>query len=565
MTRKKWHFKETDTLARQALQEALGIHPVLCGILVQRGITTYEEAKSFFRPPIAGLHDPFLMKGMESGVDRIIQALEKKEKILVYGDYDVDGTTSVAVLYDFLSHFTLPENIDYYIPNRYREGYGLSKAGVEYASSQGYKLLVTLDCGIKSVELIAEAHSMGIETIVCDHHYPGDQLPEAIAILNPKQPGCAYPYKDLCACGVVYKLVQALHSRLEPQKDITAYLSLVATATAADIVPMTGENRILSFHGLKQANSNPPVGFRALMDLGGIQQELSVNDLSFLIGPRINAAGRMDDAKKAVALFIEKDYAKAKELALLLQTDNASRKEADSQITAEALQKIAEDQAFHQKKSTLVFEKTWHKGVVGIVASRLLERYFKPTIVLTQSGEFLSGSARSIPGFNIHDALERCQDLLIAFGGHYFAAGMTLHPDNLQAFEARMESIAQELLTEDMLIPEIQIDAVVTIKDLSMGFFNVLKQMEPFGPDCSKPIFCLKSVTNAGCRIVKGGHLRLEVVQDGRKITGIGFNMGERYLEMGEPLSMDILFHLEENHFNGNTTLQLRAVDLLPA
>jgi single-stranded-DNA-specific exonuclease len=464
-----------------------------------------------------------------------------------------------------LSHFTPPENIDYYIPNRYREGYGLSKAGVEYASSQGYKLLVTLDCGIKSVELIAEAHSMGIETIVCDHHYPGDQLPEAIAILNPKQPGCAYPYKDLCACGVVYKLVQALHSRLEPQKDITAYLSLVATATAADIVPMTGENRILSFHGLKQANSNPPVGFRALMDLGGIQQELSVNDLSFLIGPRINAAGRMDDAKKAVALFIEKDYAKAKELALLLQTDNASRKEADSQITAEALQKITEDQAFHQKKSTLVFEKTWHKGVVGIVASRLLERYFKPTIVLTQSGEFLSGSARSIPGFNIHDALERCQDLLIAFGGHYFAAGMTLHPDNLQAFEARMESIAQELLTEDMLIPEIQIDAVVTIKDLSMGFFNVLKQMEPFGPDCSKPIFCLKSVTNAGCRIVKGGHLRLEVVQDGRKITGIGFNMGERYLEMGEPLSMDILFHLEENHFNGNTTLQLRAVDILPA
>ncbi len=561
-SQKRWRTINLPVQATETLRDELKIHPTLCGILAHRGIDDYQKAKSFFRPTLSTLHDPFVMKDMHLAVERIIDAIAQEEKILVYGDYDVDGTTAVAIMYDFLTKIYTEEQLEFYIPNRYREGYGLSSQGIAYAAEKGFTLLITLDCGIKSVELIAEAKALGMDTIVCDHHLPGAELPPAIAILNAKQQDCPYPYKELCGCGVGFKLIQALSSALGlEEEEYLPYLQLVATAIAADIVPITGENRILAYHGIKQVNTNPSTGINALIELSGSGKEITIGSLSFMIGPRINAAGRMDDAKKAVSLFIEKDPEQAKRLAALLQTDNNSRREADAQITEEAIQMLLADPSLASKKSTVVFDAGWHKGVIGIVASRLLDKYYRPTIVITKSGDVLAGSARSIPGFNIHDGLEYCSDLLLGFGGHYFAAGMTLMPDQLANFQQRFEEIASAQLTEDQLVPEIVIDAIVALHDLTPSFFKILQQMEPFGPENMRPVFCLQNAENTGCRIVKDEHVRFEVEQNGARITGIGFNMAERFRLLEDSSSLDIVFTLEENHFRGITTLQMKVID----
>jgi single-stranded-DNA-specific exonuclease len=559
---RKWKVNQTNVEKTALLQQELKIHPALCSILVNRGIEDFDTAKVYFRPAVSQLHDPFLMKDMQHAVNRIIKAIEAQQKILIYGDYDVDGTTSVAIVYDFLCAIYDKEKLDYYIPNRYKEGYGLSQMGINYAIEHNFNLLITLDCGIKSVELIESANQNKIDTIVCDHHLPGSKLPPAVAILNAKQIDCNYPYKDLCACGVGFKLIQALSSSLSiDEMQYLPYLELVATAIAADIVPITGENRLMAFLGIKQANENPSTGIKALIDLSKVQQGLTVSSLAFMIGPRINAAGRMDDAKKAVSLFIEKDPEKAKALALLLQNDNTNRREADASITIEAIAQLEADTSLPSKKAIVVYDANWHKGVIGIVASRLLERYYKPTIVLTQSGSLIAGSARSIPGFNIHDGLEHCSELLFGFGGHYFAAGMTLLPENLIAFKEKFEAIAQSSLSEEQMIPELEIHAELGLEDLTPGFFNILEQMEPFGPENSKPVFCVRNVNNTGCRIVKEEHVRFEVEKNGLKITGIGFGMAEKYNQLEQNSKLDIVFHLEENHFRDVTTLQLKVID----
>ncbi len=559
---RRWKIEKHIAHETEQLQQTLKIHPALCGILVNRSIRSYDSAKKFFRPAINELHDPFLMKDMHKAVARIMSSIENNERILIYGDYDVDGTTSVAIVYDFLCNIYSKEHLDYYIPNRYKEGYGLSLTGIEYALEHKFTLLIALDCGIKSVELIANAKEKGIDTIVCDHHLPGSILPPAVAILNAKQLDCPYPYKDLCACGVGFKLIQALATSLSIDEDqYLPYLELVATAIAADIVPITGENRTMAYFGIKQANENPSIGIKALIELSKVQQALTISSLAFMIGPRINAAGRMDDAKKAVSLFIEKDKERAKELAQLLQTDNTNRREADASITEQAIAMLEADQTIHDKKAIVVFSEHWHKGVIGIVASRLLERYYKPTIVLTKSGDLLAGSARSIAGFNIHDGLEYCSDLLFGFGGHYFAAGMTMVSENLEAFKNRFEEIAASTLSDDQMIPELLIHSEIDLSDLTPSFFHILEQMEPFGPDNPKPVFCVRNARNTGCRIVKEDHVRFEVEKNGTKITGIGFGLAAKYKSLTNTDLLDLVFNLEENNFREVTSLQMKVVD----
>jgi single-stranded-DNA-specific exonuclease len=561
--KKRWNLLNEEKELAAKLQQELNIHPILCQILAQRSIINYNQAKSFFRPSLSEIHSPWLMKDMDIAVLRILDAIEKKEKILIYGDYDVDGTTAVAVLFDFISTFYDPENIEYYIPNRYKEGYGLSKQGVDYTVDNGFTLLITLDCGIKSTELIREAKNRGVETIVCDHHLPGEELPPAIAILNAKQQDCKYPYKELCGCGVAFKLIHALAIKKGfKESSYLKYLELVATAIAADIVPITGENRLLTFHGLKQVNESASIGINALIELSELNGPVNIGSLGFMIGPRINAAGRMDDAKKAVALFIEKDPSKALYIASLLQTDNKHRKEADKEITKDAISMIEENPIELDKKSTVLYSPNWHKGVIGIVASRLLERFFKPTIIFTKSGDIVAGSARSIPGFNIHEGLEQCKELLIGFGGHYFAAGMTLLPENIDAFKNKFEKIVDESLSPHHFIPVIQIDAEVSLSDLTSSFYKILLQMEPFGPDNAKPIFCARGLKNNGSRIVKENHVRFQVEQNGTAFNGIGFNLAEKFNEINDQRFLDLVFTLDENTFNGQTSLQLKVLDL---
>lgn len=560
---KNWIFLEPHLELSIALQMDLKIHTILCQLLVQRGITNYDEAKLFFRPNLSQMHSPWLMKGMDHAVSRIMKAIVANEKILVYGDYDVDGTTSVAIIYDFLNQIYDSSKLAYYIPNRYKEGYGLSKIGVDYAVENGFTLLITLDCGIKSTELISEAKLRGTETIVCDHHLPGNDLPPAVAILNAKQADCPYPYKELCGCGVGFKLIQAIALKMNfPESTYLPYLELVATAIAADIVPITGENRILTFHGLKQVNANPSTGIKALIEMSGLIGPVNISSLGYMIGPRINAAGRMDDAKKAVSLFIEKDPKKAMYIASLLQTDNTSRKEADKHITQEAIVMIEGNPKELVKKSTVLYSPEWHKGVIGIVASRLLERFYKPTIVFTKSGDVVAGSARSIPGFNIHDGLEKCKELLIGFGGHYFAAGMTLLPENIEAFKKKFELIVDTSLQPEDFIPVIKVDATVKLIDLTQTFFDILLQMEPFGPENLKPIFCVRAVNNIGCKIVKENHVRFQVEQHGISFTGIGFNLAEKFNLIENKALLDIVFTLDENTFNGRSSLQLKVIDI---
>ena len=558
---KRWNILSCNDKKITALQQSLKIHPVVCKILVQRGFETFEQVKDFFRPLLSGLHDPWLMKDMDKAVERIISAVNTNEKILVFGDYDVDGTTSVATMYQFLKKIHSP--LDFYIPHRYREGYGVSKAGIDFARENGFTLIISLDCGIKSAELITYAKELGIDFIVCDHHLPDDVLPPAVAILNPKQKDCNYPYKELCGCGVGFKLITALTPQFSlNDDDVFEYLDLAATAIAADIVPMTGENRILAFHGLLKVNKNPNNGIKALAQLSKLATTLNISNLVFMIAPRVNAAGRMDDAKKAVQMFVAKTYEEALQYAEMLHSDNTDRKEADSSITGEALALINENKDWINNKSTLVFQPHWHKGVAGIVASRLIEHYYRPTIVLTQSGEYAAGSARSVPGFNLYEAIHACREHLLGYGGHFAAAGMTLEIDQVNALRKKFEEVVSSTIDPEHLIPEIVIDAEISLKDITWPFYNILCQMEPFGPENLRPVFITKKVTDSGwSKIVKEQHIRFSVKQGNVTITGIGFNMADKFslLQLKQPI--DIVFKIDENEWNGEKSLQLRVID----
>jgi single-stranded-DNA-specific exonuclease len=559
---KRWTVVADNREHTAALQKALNIHPVLCRILGQRGLDTYDKARDFFRPQLSQLHDPWLMKDMDKAVQRILTAIQHQEKILVFGDYDVDGTTSVSSMYCFLKK--IHNHLDYYIPHRYREGYGVSKMGIDYAKENGVSLIISLDCGIKSVELIRYAKGLGIDFVVCDHHLPDIELPPAVAILNPKQKDCNYPFKELCGCGVGFKLMTALTKELNlPADTVYEYLDLVATAIAADIVPMVGENRILAYHGLKKANDNPNNGIKALSHLSGLQKELHINSLVFMIAPRVNAAGRMDDASKAVQLFVADTYAEALHYAEMLHSDNTDRKEADLSITQEALALIEENAAWATNKSTVVYQPHWHKGVVGIVASRLIEHYHRPTVVLTQSGEYAAGSARSVPGFNLYEAVHACREHLLGYGGHFAAAGMTLQIEQIDAFRNKFEEVIAASIEPHLLIPEIVIDAEISFKDIKFPFFNILCQMEPFGPENLRPLFIARRVVDTGfSKIVKEDHLRFSVRQDGVILTGIGFNMANKYALVKQRQPIDVVFKIDENEWNGQKSLQMRVVDV---
>lgn len=558
---KRWNLITADEKKTELLRQSLKVHPALCKILVQRNIETFDQAKDFFRPQLSSLHSPWLMKDMDKAVDRIISAFTRNEKILVFGDYDVDGTTAVACLYQFFQKQY--SNFDFYIPHRYREGYGISKAGIDFAKENNFTLIISLDCGIKSVELIAYAKTLGIDFIVCDHHLPDAEFPPAIAILNAKQKDCNYPFKELCGCGVGFKLITALAEKMNiPKEESFEYLDLVATAIAADIVPMTGENRILAYHGLKKANENPNNGIKALSHLSGLVKELHINNLVFMIAPRVNAAGRMDDARKAVQMFVAKTYEESLHYAEMLHSDNTDRKEVDSSITEEALAIIESKEEWINRKSTVVFQPHWHKGVVGIVASRLIEHYYRPTIVLTQSGDYASGSARSVPGFNLYEAIHACKEHLIGYGGHFAAAGMTLELEKIDSFRSKFEEVVSSTIHPDLLIPEIVIDAEISFSDIKWSFYNILCQMEPFGPENLRPVFIARGVTDTGySKIVKEEHLRFSLRQDNVTFTGIGFGMAERFhlLQMRKPV--DIVFKIDENEWNGEKSLQLRILD----
>jgi single-stranded-DNA-specific exonuclease len=563
---KRWTIQRApDTKVRQ-LADELKIHASICRILVERGIDTFSKAKDFFRPQLAALHDPWLMKDMYKAVTRIIDAIEQNEKILVFGDYDVDGTTSVACMYRFLCSIYQQSNLDFYIPHRYREGYGVSKMGIDFAKANGFSLIISLDCGIKSVDLVGYAKELGIDFIICDHHLPDEIIPPAVAILNPKQKDCNYPYKELCGCGVGFKLITALAQKLSlPEEKYHCYLDLVATAIAADIVPVTGENRILAYYGLQRANANPCNGIRALQFLSGVQKELHINSLVFMIAPRVNAAGRMDDARKAVQMFIADTYEEALTYAEMLHSDNDERKEADTNITEEALSIIHNNAELKQRKSTVVFQPHWHKGVVGIVASRLIEHYYRPTVVLTKSGDYVAGSARSVAGFNLYEAIHACREHLLGYGGHFAAAGLTLLPENIEAFAAAFEKTVEETIAADLLVPEILIDDEISFTDIRQPFFNIVKQMEPFGPENMRPVFITRNVMDTGySKIVKDQHLRLVLKQNDIVLTGIIFRAAH-LLPVVQQGPVDVVYTIDENEWNGSVSLQLKVIDIRPS
>jgi len=561
--KKLWRILKPDNDKAAALKSHLNISGILCTMLISRGVVSFEQAKDFFRPALSQLHNPWLMKDMDKAVERILKAFISKEKILVLGDYDVDGTTSVALMYQFLQSVYDSYLLDFYIPHRYHEGYGISKQAIDYAKEQGFSLIIALDCGIKSIDLIGYARASGIEFVICDHHLPDTELPDAVAILNPKQKDCLYPYKDLCGCGVGYKLVTALAERLHiGEKEVHNYLDLVATAIAADIVPITGENRILAYYGLKKINDNPCTGIKALIQLSGIRKKLYLTNIVFVIAPRVNAAGRMDDARKAVQMFIEKDFVKALHFAEMLHSDNSDRKKADLNITEEALAIISADEILIAKKSTVVFRPHWHKGVVGIVASRLIEQYYRPTIVLTQSGELVAGSARSVHGFNLYDAIHACREHLIGYGGHFAAAGMTLLPAQVEAFAIKFEEVVAASIHPDLLIPEIIIDTEVHFNELTPSLYNIISQMEPFGPGNARPVFVVKKVTDYGwSKVVKEKHIRFSLLQDNIVFSGIGFNMADKFSLLHLKKQVDVVFTLDENDWDNQKHLQLIVID----
>ncbi len=565
---KRWVIKEKgETAVVRQLAGALGISEALANLMVQRNITTPEEAKTFFEPDLYYLHDPFMMKDMNIAVERISTAVKKNEKILVYGDYDVDGTTAVALMYSFLKEQF--SNVEYYIPDRYKEGYGVSFQGIDFAFQNNCKVMITLDCGIKAVEKVKYARSKGIDVIVCDHHYPGDEIPKALAVLDPKQPGCNYPYKELSGCGVGFKLVHA-YSRVHgiPFGKIAGYLDLVAVSIASDIVPLTGENRVLAYFGLKQLNDSPRTGLKEIIREAEVCRSLTVEDVVFKIGPRINAAGRMEAGSKAVELLISSDVKLATEISKEINNFNNERRTVDRSITTEAMRMISEDQRTVNAKTTVLFNPSWKKGVIGIVASRLIETYYRPTVILTESNGFATGSARSVQGYDLYQAIESCSDLLESFGGHMFAAGLTLKKENIKPFMERFEQFVNETITEEQLVPRIFVDSELSFPEINEEFFNFLAKFQPFGPENMSPVFVSRNVFDKGTgRMVgsSGEHLKLDLCHEStgsKTFPAIAFSQAEHfeYIKAGKPI--DICYSIEMNDFRGNRNLQLNIRDI---
>ncbi len=564
----------------EQLSRKLNINNKLTELLVHRGVTTYDEAKSFFRPQLSGLLDPFLMKDMDKAVDRINRARKNGEKIMIYGDYDVDGTTAVSIVYSFLKN--IYKKVDFYIPDRYAEGYGISYKGIDFAVENEHKLLIALDCGIKAIEKVDYAKEKGLDIIIGDHHRPGDIVPNAAAVLDSKQDDCNYPFKELSGAGVGFKLIQAISIRDNlPLEKIYSCLDLVAISIAADVVPITGENRILSFYGLKHINKTPRVGVKSLFksagvdkkaSLGGEQyfrKKITVSDLVFLLGPRINAAGRIDSAIDSVRLLISNNHEYASKLGKQINDLNTTRRELDSNITKEALQILSDDKNIDSKKATIVYRETWHKGVVGIVASRLIDNYYRPTIVLTKADGLITGSARSVKNFDIYDAIDSTSHLLENFGGHKYAAGLAIKPENFDEFVIEFQKYVNDNISDDMLVPEIEIDANLYISDINFNFYKILKQFAPFGPGNMSPIFQTENVIDTGYAKHVGKkenkHLKFSVVHPdmtGNPVPAIAFNQGHHLEEMQKGNPFKICYHIDENTWLGNTTLQLRVLDI---
>ena len=559
----RWTLKAEPNLDTiRQLSKELSIDFSLSKLLIQRGIDDFGKAKKFFRPSLKDLHDPFLLKDMEFAVSRIEKAIENQENILVYGDYDVDGTTSVSMVSSYLK--TITPNISTYIPDRYKEGYGVSYQGIDFAVDHNISLIIALDCGIKAIEKVAYAAQKAIDFIICDHHKPGDQIPKAVAVLNPKRNDCSYPYKELCGCGVGFKLIQAIASKRNQRiEDLTQYLDLVATAIAADIVPITGENRVLAYYGLQVINTNPRNGIKALIHQVN-KKKLTITDVVFIIAPRINAAGRIKHANYAVELLTEMNFDTAIEFAASINLFNLERKELDKKITYEALQQI-ESADEKENFSTVVYSENWHKGVIGIVASRLIETYYRPTLVFTKSGDQLAASARSVRGFDVYDALQKCTEFIDQFGGHKYAAGLTLDPKNYSAFKNKFEEVVKTSIDKKLLTPEITIDSELELSEVTPKFFRILQQMGPFGPGNMKPVFSTSSVRDNGYGKNVGterNHLKLNILSGADKKTynAIGFGLGNK-INLIEN-DFDVAYHLGENEWNGITTIQLLLKDI---
>lgn len=562
----KWNYEAPDaaTAAAEAkLAKEVGIHPALGKLLFERGIRTEQEARHFFRPQLTGLHDPFLMDGMHKAVDRLNEAMGRKERVLVYGDYDVDGCTAVALVFKFLQQFY--SNIDFYIPDRYEEGYGISKKGVDFAAQTGVGLIIVLDCGIKAVEEIAYAKSLGIDFIICDHHVPDEELPCAVAILNPKQLDNHYPDVNLSGCGVGFKFMQAFaeSNGIEFNK-LTSLLDLCAVSIASDIVPVMGENRILAYHGLRCLNSNPSIGLQAIIEVCGLaDRELTMNDIIFKIGPRINASGRMQNGREAVELLVEKDYPGALEKAGRINLYNEARKDLDKQMTEEAVEQVRDLPELDQRRSIVIYNEDWHKGVIGIVASRLTEQYYRPAVVLTRSEGMATGSARSVSGFDVYKAVQSCQDLLENFGGHTYAAGLTMPVEHVEEFSRRFEDYVAEHILDEQTEASLDIDAMLDFKDVTFRFYQQLRKFAPFGPCNPKPIFCTKRVYDYGTSKVVGRgqeHIKLELVDNksNNVMNGIAFGQSSQARYIKTKRAFDICYTIEENtHKRGEVQLQI--------
>ena len=565
----KWILKEpADPGKVTRLATEVGIDRVLAELLVKRGVETFEEARSFFRPDLANLHDPFLMKDMDRAVERVRAAIVSGEKILVYGDYDVDGTTAVALVYSFLKRFT--SNIDFYVPDRNDEGYGVSLKGVDWAHQNGFTLIITLDCGIKAIEKTQYASERGIDMIICDHHLPDDELPAAVAVLDPKREDCSYPFDDLSGCGVGFKLVQAYSQRYNvPFESLIPLLDYLVVSIASDLVSVVGENRILAHFGLKQLNDSPRAGLFAMITLSKLEQgHVTIDDIVFKIGPRINAAGRMETGRLAVELLTSDDLDSAMEIGEKINENNNERKSIDREITQEALEMVQNGQCLSWQNATIVYNPNWNKGVVGIVASRLVEAFYKPTIVLTKSNGFVTGSARSIQGLDLYEAIENCSDLLENFGGHVYAAGLTLKEEYLAEFSERVNRFIGEKVTEEMMTPVIELDAKLDFSSITPKFFRILKQFQPFGPGNNNPLFLTENVYDDGNgrKVGAGGvHMKLDLIQESQpyhRISAIAFNMSDfyEYIKAGNPF--DVCYSIVENYYRGTSTIQLRVKDM---
>lgn len=565
----RWEIKEKANAEaiKKLSQELNNLNETLTNILLQRGITNLEEAKTFFRPDLTNTHHPFLMKDMDKAVERLDDAIKNNEKILIFGDYDVDGTTSVALVYSYLSNYY--PNMGYYIPDRYSEGYGISYQGIDFAAENNYRLIIALDCGIKAIDKVNYANQKGVDFIICDHHQPGDEIPNAVAVLDPKRIDCDYPYKELSGCGVGFKLMHAWSIKNQKENTLLlTYLDLLAVSICADIVPITDENRIFVHFGLQQINSTPRAGIKAMIDVAGLKKEktLSVMDVVFTIAPRINAAGRLETGNKAVELLIAPTFEEAEEAGKSINILNTDRKDIDKQITQEALQLIEDDVFFQEKITTVVFNKDWHKGVVGIVASRLIETHYRPTVVLTESNGKATGSARSVKDFDLYQAIDACSDLLEQFGGHKYAAGLTLKLENIEAFSERFNEVVRQQIKPEMLIPQISIDDELMLHEINQKLVRVLNQFAPFGPGNMKPVFVSHQVfCEENVYTVGETHLKMTVFQESKpshKLACIGFNLGQYVNQLASGVPFSMVYTIEENTWNNSTTIQLNIKDI---